>query len=222
MLEKMNLKTKILEALPWSESEPEKKGWRGVLFKVRTPEGIVCLKTLRGKIQGTTLKAEAEMLQKANKVNVGPKFIEYDEENEILLMEFIPGKEIKDWLPEANEEEIKTIVKESLEQGHRLDKAGIDHGQLSWAPKHILVSEDGKVTLLDFERASDKRVVNNLTSLVAFLLVNPHGNFSKPVVEAFGLSKEKLEKIKSLMRVYRESEFKKGYGKLKILLNRSE
>lgn len=218
MLEKMNLKTKILEALPWSESEPERKGWRGVLFKVRTDEGLACLKTLRGKIQGTSLKGEAEMLLLANKVGVGPKFIEYDEANEILLMEFIQGQQFKDWLPEAGEEEIQRVVRGALEQGHKLDLAGIDHGQLSWAPKHILIGEDGKVTLIDFERASAERQVNNLSSLVAFLLVNPHGNFSMPVVEAFGLGKEKLEKIKALMKTYRETEFKEGYDELKKIL----
>jgi len=199
-----SLKTKISEILPFSEEKQEQKGWRGIVFKARTEDGrLVCIKTLRRKVPGTSLKNEYEALLKANEKGIGPKIYEYAQEEETLVMEFLEGDQFSDWIMFAGEEEIKKAVPEVLRQGFELDQLGIDHGQLSWAPKHIILTKD-KASLIDFDRASTARKARNLTSLVAFLLLNPQSLYSQRICRVYGLGNKETEKIKQLMQEYRQ------------------
>ena len=70
---------------------------------------------------------------------------------------------------------------------------GLDHGQLSWAPKHIIIGE--KVTLIDFERASTKRQAKNLSALFGYLIVNPKSESARKIREALGVSERERKKI---------------------------
>lgn len=210
-----NLKTRIEEILPFSEEKQEQKGWRGIVFKARTSDGrTICLKTLRGKVPGTSLKNEYGALLKANERGIGPKAYEYDAEGETIVMEFIEGEPFSDWIMFADDGEIKKAVPEALRQGFALDRLGIDHGQLSWAPKHIMIAKD-RVTLIDFDRASTERKARNLTSIVAFLFLNPRSLYAQRICRAYGLEKQDLERIKGTMQKYRlENNSEKRYLEL--------
>ncbi len=214
------LKTKIAEILPFSCDKQEQKGWRGVVFKARAEDGrILCLKTLRGKVPGTSLKKEYEALLTANGRGIGPTAYEYDPEGETVAMEFIEGELFLDWIMFANAEEIKRTVPEILRQGYELDQLGIDHGQLSWAPKHVIISKE-RTTLIDFDRASTERKARNLTSLTAFLLLNPRSLYAQRICRVYGLGSAELEKIKGLMQKYRqESNGEKYYLELLSVLS---
>jgi len=52
-----------------------------------------------------------------------------------------------------------------------LDRVGLDHGELSHAPKHVIVDRKGKPFIVDFESASLNRRPSNVTSLCQFLFL---------------------------------------------------
>jgi len=51
-----------------------------------------------------------------------------------------------------------------------LDSIGLDHGELSHAPKNVLVAKSGHPCIVDFESASTARRVANVTSLLQYFL----------------------------------------------------
>ena len=59
-----------------------------------------------------------------------------------------------------------------MEKCWRLDEAGLDHGELSQASKHIVVGEKDRPFILDFETASNGRRVSNVTSVCHFLFMS--------------------------------------------------
>jgi len=201
---------KIIETIPWGKDILEKKGWRGTVQKARTSEGIVCIKSPRGKIKDAGLLNEWDALRKANKKGVGPKAIEFLEGK--LMMGFAEGKEFKEWIETAGAEDIRKAVPEILRQGRELDKIGLDHGQLSWAPKHIIIGK--KITLIDFDRASDKRQANNLTSLIGFLMLNPKGEWAGKIRAALGIEEGKIGEIKEILKEYRKKKAEKEYKRI--------
>ena len=186
-----NLDFRIFKILPWEDGAPEKKGWRGVVLKADSEKGEICLKILRGKVPGTSLKKEAEILKEANKIGIGPKFLGYDSEDEVLAMEFVDGHLFMNWIENATDAEIKRIVSEVLEQGLKLDKAGIEHGQLSSAPKHIIIGK--RPVIIDFERGGLDRKVHNFNSLTSFLLLNPNSAHAKRIRGVFGVEIQELK-----------------------------
>ena len=191
----------------------EKKGWRGTVRKARLDGKIVCVKQLRGKIKGTSLEREWEALKRANEKGIGPKAIEYSKEKELLVMGFAEGKEFREWIKEAGKEEIWKRIPEILEQGRVLDEMGLDHGQLSWAPKHIIIGE--KVTLIDFERASMNRQAKNLSALFGYLIVNPKSETARKIREALGVGERERKGIIDGLKKYRK---KKGVQEYKRLI----
>ena len=50
--------------------------------------------------------------------------------------------------------------------------SGLDHGELSQASKHIVVGEEDRPCILDFETASNGRRVSNVTSVCHFLFMS--------------------------------------------------
>jgi putative serine/threonine protein kinase len=109
-----------------------------------------------------------------NSVGVGPKMLDCSEN--LLLIEFVDGQPFPKWVEGVVETEdarldAKKILKEILEQCWRLDEVGVDHGELSNAPKHIIVRSDGGVCILDFESASVQRRVSNVTSVCNYLFM---------------------------------------------------
>jgi len=122
------------------------------------------------------MRHEAEMLKKANSVGVGPKLLDFTEN--FLLMQYIGGKLLPEWLNETeNQSLVKKILRNLLQQCFKLDQIGLDHGELSNASKHLIIDSKNKPYILDFETASDGRKPANLTSLAQYLFI------SKPISE---------------------------------------
>jgi putative serine/threonine protein kinase len=88
-------------------------------------------------------------------------------------MQFIDGKLLSEWLNDCKEKAlVKRILRDVLEQCWRLDKAGLDHGELSHAPKHIIIDGKNEPFIVDFETASLNRKPSNVTSICQFLLIS--------------------------------------------------
>ena len=61
----------------------------------------------------------------------------------------------------------------------------MDHGELSKAPKHIIIDKHHKPCLVDFETASVNRKPANVTSVCQFLFIGS-GTVSKAVSKVLG------------------------------------
>lgn len=151
------------------------KGCVGIVVKAISEGNVkVALKILRTDVESWRLLHEAEMLRIANKVDVGPRLLGYSEN--LLLMEYIDGKLLPMWVEGISGEEdayerLSRVLRELLEQCWRLDTIGLDHGELSWADKHIIINTNDKPYILDFETASNKRRASNVTSISQYLFI---------------------------------------------------
>jgi putative serine/threonine protein kinase len=119
------------------------------------------------------MKHEATMLEKANSISVGPKLLGCSDN--FLLMELIDGQLMEEWMDlhrsEREKDVVKNVLKDILDQCFRLDKLGLDHGELSQARRHLLVEEDHP-RIVDFETASTSRKPANVSSICQYLFVS--------------------------------------------------
>jgi len=189
------------------------KGCVGIVVSADTETGKAALKIRRMDADRETIEHEVEMLQIANSVNVGPRLLGFTQN--LLLMEYIEGLLLPEWIEKVKKERnaakrIRRVLKEILEQCRRLDEAGLDHGELSRATKHIMVDDKDKPWILDFETASITRKVSNVTSISQFLFLK--GKTAKLISEAIG-QKEK-EKLIFILRNYKRSRTRKNFDEI--------
>jgi len=149
------------------------KGYVGIVVAAHASKGKVALKIRRVDADRTTMKQEARMLQRANAVGVGPRLL--DASDNFLIMKFVDGRLLPQWVEKlkgrGTRYKIRNVLRDILEQCWRLDDAGLDHGQLSRAPKHIIIDEKASPYLVDFETASGNRRVSNVTSIAQYLFI---------------------------------------------------
>ena len=173
------------------------KGYVGVVVVAHVKGQRVALKMRRIDADRTDFTHEAEMLQKANAIDVGPKFIAVS--NNFLLSQLIDGDLLEDWLETYRDKElIRKVLVDILEQCWRMDEAGLDHGEISKAPKHLLVDKTDKPFIVDFETASIMRRVINVTSVCQFLFMG-NSRAAKMLDEVFG-KKNRVELISSFKK----------------------
>ena len=173
------------------------KGYVGVVVVANVKGQKVALKMRRIDADRLDFTHEAEMLQKANAIGVGPKFIAVS--NNFLLSQLIDGDLLEDWLQTPREKGlIRKVLVDILEQCWILDEAGLDHGELSKAPKHLLVDKMDKPFIVDFETASIMRKVINVTSVCQFLFMG-NSRAAKMLDEVFG-KKNRLSLISGLKK----------------------
>jgi putative serine/threonine protein kinase len=156
------------------------------------------------------------MLSKANSVNVAPKLMTASKN--FLLMQLIDGDLLPNWL-EKNKDAaaVKQVLGEVLEQCFRLDQVGLDHGELSKAPKHLLVDKTEKPFIVDFETASVERRVANVTAVCQYLFAG-NSSASKVLAEIFG-ERNRLELIDAL-KAYKKNRTRSNFeGLLKVCLS---
>lgn len=149
------------------------KGCVGIVAVAHTKQGRVALKIRRMDADRNEMHHEAEMLKKANTVKVGPKLL--GTSGNFLLMEFIKGHLLFQWIStlkgRGTKSRIQKVLRDILEQCWRLDKIGLDHGELSKAPKHVIIHEEDNPHIVDFETASINRRVSNVTSMCQYLFI---------------------------------------------------
>ncbi len=149
------------------------KGYVGIVVAAYTDTGRAALKIRRVDAGRVGMRHEAEMLKRANDVGVGPKLLDVSEN--FLLMQFIEGTRLPRWVGtlkgRGTKARIQKVLRDVLEQCWRLDRVGLDHGELSRAPKHIIVSTNSIPYIVDFETASINRRVSNVTSICQYLFI---------------------------------------------------
>jgi len=148
------------------------KGTRSVILKVWVSGRRYALKVRRLDASISSLAVEAENMKLANQVGVGPRLFRYSED--MIIMELIEGVPIPEWLngPAAEDERsLRSVLKRLIVDAYRLDRAGLDHGELSRASKHIYVKPDCEPVILDFGSSSLRRRPSNVTSIVQYLFI---------------------------------------------------
>lgn len=184
------------------------KGCVGIVLLGAAGGKDVALKVLRSDANRRSLKVEGGYLVIANGCGVGPKLVQCTEN--VLAMEYIRGKYLRQWLEEPHPgEEIRHVLGELLKQCYALDKAGLDHGELSDAKKHILVDSTGNPHLLDFETASTKRKRRNFVAMLSYLFFK--GSISKRLGQYSCLDKEPLMEA---IRDYKELPSQAAYERI--------
>jgi putative serine/threonine protein kinase len=147
------------------------KGYVGVVVIARRYSQRVALKVRRVDADRPNLLHEAAMLAKANAAGVGPALVEASQN--FLLMQLIEGDLLPSWL-ETNKDKslVRQVLGEVVEQCWHLDLIGLDHGELSKAPKHIIVDRTTQPWILDFETSSDTRKAANVTALCQYFAMS--------------------------------------------------
>jgi len=193
------------------------KGCVGIVVVAYTEKGKVALKIRRMDAYRSGMQHEAEMLKKANTIKVGPKLLGASEN--FLLMQFVRGHLLFQWMTmlkgRGTRSRIQKALRDILEQCWRLDKIGLDHGELSKAPKHIIIDEEDKAHIVDFETASVNRRVSNVTSMCQYLFI---GSEVAKIVKR-KLADVNQKKLIITLRKYKENPNRKIFEKIFEICN---
>jgi len=189
------------------------KGYVGIVVLAETASETVALKIRRTDSGRTAMKHEAEMLRTANSVDVGPRLHGFTEN--LLTMEFVEGPFLPVWIDalgntEDDRQRLRKVLRDILEQCWRLDEVGLDHGELSRAPKHIIVRYSDEACILDFETSSVSRRVSNVTSICQFLFMR--GKTVESIARRIGAIDEK--RLLSALRTYKKNRNRHSFEKV--------
>lgn len=147
------------------------KGYVGVVVLAKRAGRTVALKIRRVDSSRPEMKSEARLLRLANKVNVGPRLI--DCSKNFMVMEYVEGRRIIDWAGElkgrGRAARFREVARRVLEDCYSLDRIGLDHGELSYIHKHVIVGRSP--CIIDFESASTERRTSNVTSATQSIFI---------------------------------------------------
>ena len=186
------------------------KGFVGIVVIAHLNSKRVAVKIRRVDADRVDLLYEGNMLLKANSVGVGPKFIAA--RKNFLLMQLIDSELLPNWLKTTRDKmAVKIVLGEVLEQCFRLDQLGLDHGELSKAPKHLLVDKAEKVFIVDFETSSIERRVANVTAVCQYLF---GGNSSAAkILNNIYAEKNRLDLI-DVLKAYKKNKNRENFESL--------
>jgi len=186
------------------------KGCVGIVVAARMDDKRVALKIRRVDADRIGMHHEAEMLKIANGVDVGPRLIGTSEN--FLLMEFIEGTLLPKWVEtlkgRGTRKRIRHVLRKILEQCWQLDQTGLDHGELSRAPKHIIIDEGDEAHIVDFETASLQRRVSNVTAISQYLFIG--SQTAKTIRRKLG--KIDQEKLRANLKHYKQNRTRENFN----------
>ena len=187
------------------------KGYVGVVVLAKKRNNLVALKIRRLDSQRSEMQSEAKLLKLANTVNVGPKL--YDASKNFLVMEYLEGDKIGDWIQSlkgsGSSKKLKLIVRIILEDCYRLDQMGFDHGELSSISKHVIVGKL-RTTLIDFESSSVNRRASNVTSITQAIFIG--SGIAKKVQRIYKIPPK--EKIIDVLRAYKQEQTRRSFDNI--------
>ena len=186
------------------------KGYVGIVILAKIKNEVFALKIRRSDSPRKKMNDEAKLLQIANKVNVGPKLIKFSKN--FLIMEFIKGGKIIDWVTDSNKKSpkmLKSVIKKILLDCFYLDQIGLDHGELSVLDKHVLITNK-KPTIIDFESSSLKRKTSNVSSATQAILIGT--GLAKTIRRQIKIPRR--DKIIRLVRNYKKLKTQESFDEL--------
>jgi putative serine/threonine protein kinase len=184
------------------------KGCVGVVTIAYRNKEKLAVKIRRLDADRSRMQGEAELMKMANSVGVGPKLL--GTSKDFLLMQFIDGQLLPEWLGrKTSKARIRKVLGKVLEQCWTLDMAGLDHGELSHAPKHLIVDKKDEVFIVDFEAASVNRKTSNVTSICQYLFIS---GLAKQVAAKLGRKKKKV--LVGVLRQYKHTKNRENFEKV--------
>lgn len=186
------------------------KGKRGHVYTYKSSvDGKeVCVKELNPTTEAeNVIHNEAKFLKLANEVGVGPKL--FKEESDKVIMEFVQGERILDFLERAPKTGIVKVIKDSLNQARKLDEIGINKYELTNPYKHIIVQYE-KPVMIDFERCKEVKKPKNVTQLVQFITSGK----VKRILKEKNIDLD-TEELRELAKKYKEKYEKKLFKEIK-------
>ncbi|MCW4051271.1 MAG: serine/threonine protein kinase [Candidatus Bathyarchaeota archaeon] len=147
------------------------KGHVGIVLMAVWKGVEVALKARRTDADRDSMEKEAKFLEIANNAGVGPRLHAWS--NDFIVMERLVGPYFREWVSSytGNSEEFRRVARILLEKVRNLDKAGLDHGELTKVKRHFIVTEGGP-RIIDFESASVTRRTQNVTATVQSMFLN--------------------------------------------------
>ena len=143
------------------------KGNRSVVYTGFIGKKKVIIKKQKKNIAARDIaKIEARWLRILNKQGIGPKLI--SEGKDYIIMEFIMGKPIMDFLETAKKQDIEKVISRALKQCIVLDSLNITKKEMHKPVKHIIIHNNNP-KFIDFERAKFSQKPKNLTQFCQFL-----------------------------------------------------
>ncbi len=190
------------------------KGCTSIVVKALRRGEIVVLKIRRTDSDRSDVLREAEILKKVNKYGIGPKLLDYTED--ILVMEYVEGLKIEDWIKQVeNARLLKEVLRKLLNMLYIMDSIGICHLELARPRGHVIISGERPV-ILDFETASTKTRKSNLTQVLNFLIFKESAISEK--IKTI-LKIKDLDKLRQLLKEYKERRTKQKYLEILGALN---
>jgi len=190
------------------------KGYVGVVVLAKKRNRLVALKIRRLDSQRDGMKNEAKLLKQANKVGIGP--VLFDSSKNFLVMEFLDGEKIGDWINSLSGKgsvgKLKSVIRKTLEDCYSLDQIGFDHGELSSIVKHVIVGK--KTRMIDFESSSTKRRAANVTSAAQGIYIG--SGISKKVKRIYKIPPRK--RIIEALRNYKRDQTRNSFERLLKIL----
>ena len=187
------------------------KGCVSIAVKAEVGRRLYAIKIRRVDANRPSLRHEADMHRIANNLRVGPEL--YKASENFLLMELAKGWKISEWIKKlkgkGSASSLRKVLKEVMDQCHRLDLGGLDHGELSNLKSHIVVGKN--VFIIDFESAGTERRISNLTSASQYLFVG--GFIAKKVRKIIG-----IKSLDSVLNSLREYKFEMNRNTYQALL----
>ncbi|PIU62077.1 hypothetical protein COX58_00145 [archaeon CG_4_10_14_0_2_um_filter_Archaea_38_6] len=151
------------------------RGRRGFVYKIM-PDLIVKVERDDIGSQGS-IENEYNMLEQLKDYDYFPKIIKYNKSLRFLVREFVKGDLIEKYLHE------QSIILECLKMCRILDIKGINQGELTNPFKHIFVN-NGKIMMIDFERAKPANNPKNVSQFVQYLIRNKAVKKSAELISA--------------------------------------
>ncbi|HEY3094895.1 MAG TPA: hypothetical protein VGJ42_03955 [Nitrososphaera sp.] len=161
------------------------KGQVGLVLRAKIGDKTCALKIRRIDADRKSMDDEVRFHNIANDAGVGPR-LEGHSKN-LIAMEFIGGQSIVDWVEGTATGRLRRMARSVLEQCYGLDRAGLDHGELSRLNRHVIVSD--RPYIIDFESASTTRKTSNVTAAAQSIFL--HGAVAGFVKKTLYVDREK-------------------------------
>jgi len=143
------------------------QGKRSLVYLGTLNRKKVIIKKLKPNIKAiNTIKNEAYWLKKLEKYKFSPKLIK--QRKYYVVMEFIHGEKILDFLEKANKSDSLKIISKIIDICRTLDKLNITKQEMHKPIKHILIYKNNP-RFIDFERSKFSKKPKNLTQFCQFL-----------------------------------------------------
>ena len=147
-------------------------------FNKRNNNSKFAIKMPISSISPVNLKHEAKILSIINKKNLGPKLIDYNDNEKKLIIEYVEGIMLEEFVKIHSKKEILEVIYQIINQCSTMDTLKISKLELTRPHKHVIIRKnighDTKdnmynVVMIDFERAKITDKPKNVTQIMQFL-----------------------------------------------------